>query len=167
MGVIASVCNQSTFEAFAFEIRLRVIAPAVASLTADFPATLFLPAGFSRTFNLVTSFSGNATEMDVLVENEAPISISGISTTGVPEIIRGHGTTTLAVTFSAPSEATSTPPLPVTFHWRVPSPDGDVTGTLGLNIVTDPASRRETDPRKPVSSQGGRRFTELPLGNTG
>ena len=26
---------------------------------------------------------------------------------------------------------------------------------------------RETDPRKPVSSQGGRRFTELPLGNTG
>ena len=25
---------------------------------------------------------------------------------------------------------------------------------------------RETDPRKPVSSQGGRRFTELPLGNT-
>jgi hypothetical protein len=79
--------------------------------------------------------------MDVLVENETPISISGISTTGVPEIIPGPGTTTLAVTFSAPSDATSSPPLPVTFNWRVPSPDGDVTGTLGLNIVTDPASR--------------------------
>ena len=26
---------------------------------------------------------------------------------------------------------------------------------------------RETDPRKPVSSKGGRRSTELPLGNTG
>ena len=33
-------------------------------------------------------------------------------------------------------------------------------------LIVAPKSR-ETDPRKPVSSQGGRRFTELPLGNTG
>ena len=33
-------------------------------------------------------------------------------------------------------------------------------------LIVAPESR-ETDPRKPVSSQGGRRFTELPLGNTG
>ena len=32
-------------------------------------------------------------------------------------------------------------------------------------LIVAPESR-ETDPRKPVSSQGGRRFTELPLGNT-
>ena len=33
-------------------------------------------------------------------------------------------------------------------------------------LIVAPESR-ETDPRKPVSSQGGRRSTELPLGNTG
>ena len=33
-------------------------------------------------------------------------------------------------------------------------------------LIVAPESR-ETDPRKPASSQGGRRFTELPLGNTG
>jgi hypothetical protein len=33
-------------------------------------------------------------------------------------------------------------------------------------LIVAPESR-ETDPRKPVSSQGGRRFTELLLGNTG
>jgi len=33
-------------------------------------------------------------------------------------------------------------------------------------LIVAPESR-ETEPRKPASSQGGRRFTELPLGNTG
>jgi hypothetical protein len=132
---------QTTFQAFAFLTRLHVVAPVVASLTADFPATLFLPAGFSRTFHLVAAFSGNATEMDIGVDNRAPVSITGIRTDGVPEIVRGPGTTTLPVTFTAPKTATTSAPLPVTFGWRVPSPDGDATGTVGLNIVTDPAQR--------------------------
>jgi hypothetical protein len=37
-------------------------------------------------------------------------------------------------------------------------------GSRSVFIVA--SESRETDPRKPVSSQGRRRFTELPLGNT-
>ena len=37
-------------------------------------------------------------------------------------------------------------------------------GSRSVSVVA-PESRK-TDPRKPASSQGGRRVTELPLGNT-
>jgi hypothetical protein len=40
------------------------------------------------------------------------------------------------------------------------------TGQGSRSVLIVALESRETDPRKPVSSQGGRRFTELPLGHT-
>jgi len=125
------------FQAFAFETSMRVIAPVTASLIADFPAPpLFLPAGSSKAFNLVASFSGNATEMDIKIGGDS----SRIIITGFEETIPGPGTTTIPIHITAPPDGASDTPVRITFDWRVPSPDGDVSGQLVLNIVIDPAS---------------------------